>query len=128
MELKVKVVVGVCLVIFLTVVIAWMYSDAKMRQIERVVDAAKREARVSEEAASTAERSAGEYKKKIEYLETELAAIGQIARRQDEELEKISGDVSAARSNVERARGVRAINATADELCAKLAELGHGCR
>ena len=127
MELKVKVIAGICLAIFVTVVLAWAVSEARLRRMERVVDAAKQQAMSSEEAANLAEVSAGKYKKKIEYLESELAAIGQIARRQDEELEKIGGDINAARHDVERARGIRAIDANADELCAKLAELGHGC-
>ena len=128
MELKVKVIGGICLAIFVAVVLAWAVSEARLRRMERGVDAAKQQAMSTEEAANVAEASAGEYKKKIEYLESELAAIGQIARRQDEELEKIGGDVNAARSNVERARSIRAIDANANELCAKLAALGHGCQ
>ena len=127
MELKVKVIGGICLVTFVAVVLAWVVSGAKLRRMERVVESAKQRARVSEEAGAAAESAAGEYRKKIEYLEGELAAIGQIARRQDEELEKIGGDVNAARRDVERARSIRAIDATADELCTKLAELGHPC-
>ena len=127
MELRSKMIAGICLAIFVAVVLAWAVSDAKLRRMEMVVESAKRQARVSEEEAAAAESAAGEYRKKIEYLEGELAAIGQIARRQDEELEKIGGDVNAARRDVERARSIRAIDATADELCAKLAELGHGC-
>ena len=95
--------------------------------MERIVDSAKQQAKASEEAAVAAESAAGEYRKKIGHLEAELEAISGIARRQDEELEKIGGDVGAARRDVERARSVRAIGATADELCAKLAELGHPC-
>ncbi len=128
MELRVKVVAGICLAVFVAVVLVWVVSEVKLRRMTRAVDAAKQQARVSEAAAATAESAAGEYRKKIEYLESELAAIGQIARRQDEELGKIGGDVSSARRDVERARSIRAIDATADELCSKLAELGHGCR
>ena len=128
MELKVRMLAAVGLVIVVSAMLTWMYSEAKVRRIERVVESARQQARLSEEKATIAENAAGEYKKKIEYLETELAAIGQIARRQDEELGKINGDVNAARRDVERARSVRAIDATADELCAKLAELGHGCQ
>ena len=127
MDLKLKIVGALGLVIFVSVVGAWVYSKAQVRRLQRVVDAAERQAKASEEAAAAAEMAVGEYRKKIEFLEAELAAIGGIARRQDEELEKISGDVGAARRGVERARSVRAIGATADELCAKLAELGHPC-
>ena len=127
MELRVKVIAGICLAIFVAVVLAWVVSEAKLRRVEKVVESAKQQARVSDEAAAVAESEAGEYRKKIEYLEGELAAIGRIARRQDEELEKIGSDVNAARRDVERARSIRAIDATADELCEKLAELGHPC-
>ena len=128
MELRVKVIAGICLAIFVAVVLAWVVSEAKLRRVEKVVESAKQQARVSDEAAAVAESEAGEYRKKIEYLEGELAAIGRIARRQDEELEKIGSDVNAARRDVERARSIRAIDATANELCAKLADLGHGCQ
>ena len=107
--------------------VSWIYSETKVRRLERVVESAKRQARADEEAASAAESAAGEYKKKIEYLEAEIDAISGIARRQDEELGKINGDVGAAKRDVERARSIRAIDTTADELCAKLAELGHPC-
>ena len=110
------------------VFVSWMYSEAKVRRMERVVDSAKQQAGASEEAAAAAEGAAGEYRKKIEHLETELAAIGTIARRQDEELGTIVSDVGAARRDVERARSIRAVGATAGELCAKLDELGHPCR
>ena len=126
--MKVKVIAGICLAVSVAAVLAWGVSEAKLRRMERVVESAKQRARVSEEAAAAAEGAAGEYKKKIEYLVGELAAIGRIARRQDEELEKIGGDVNAARRDVERARSIRAIGATAGELCAKLGELGHPCR
>ena len=126
-ELKVKLTVGAVAVVVVGLAVAAFIGDARGRRMERAVESAKQQARVSEESAEAAESLAGEYRKKIEYLEGELAAIGQIAGRQDEELEKIGGDVNSARRDVERARSIRAIDATADELCAKLAELGHGC-
>ena len=127
-SLRMKLITAAIVTSLVLVFASWMYSEAKVRRLERVVEAADQQARASEEAATAAESAAGEYRKKIEHLETELAAIGGIARRQDEELGKIGGDVGAARRDVERARSVRAIGATADELCAKLAELGHPCR
>jgi hypothetical protein len=126
-EMKVKLIAGVVAIVVIGFAVTALIGDVRVRRMERVVDSAKQQARVSEESAEAAESLAGEYRKKIEYLEGELAAIGQIARRQDEELEKIGGDVNSARRDVERARSIRAIDATADELCAKLAELGHGC-
>ena len=127
MSLRMKMVAAAAGVLLVLVFVSWVISQAKVRRLERVVEAAKHQARVSEEGAAAAEGASAEYRKKIEYLESELAAIGQIARRQDEELEKIGGDVNSARRDVERARSIRAIDATADELCAKLAEIGHGC-
>jgi flagellar biosynthesis/type III secretory pathway M-ring protein FliF/YscJ len=114
--------------VFVMVTAAWLYSEMRIRRLERVVDSAKQKARASEVAAAAAESAAGEYRKKIEHLEAEIEAIGTIARRQDEELGKIVSDVGAARRDVERARSIRAVGATAGELCAKLDELGHPCR
>jgi len=111
----------------LVIGIASMVSNARLRSMERAVDAAKEQAAANEEAAAAAEVLAAEHVKKIEYLENELAGIGRIARRQDEEIEKIGGDVGGARRDVERARSVRAIDASIEELCRKLAELGHPC-
>ena len=128
MTLRMKLIAAAVAALLVLVFVSWMYSEAKIRRLTRVVDSAKQQARASEHNAVAAESAAGEYRKKIEYLEAEIEAIGGIARRQDEELEKMAGDVGAARRDVERARSVRSIGATADELCAKLAELGHPCR
>ena len=127
MTLRMKLIAGAVVAWLVLVFVSWMYSEAKVRRLERVIDSAKQQARTSEEAAVAAESAAGEYRKKIEYLETELAAIGSIARRQDEELGKIGGDVGNARRDVERARSIRAVGTTADQLCAKLGELGLPC-
>ena len=127
MTLRMKLIAGAVVALLVLVFVSWMYLEAKVRRLERVIDSAKQQARTSEEAAVAAESAAGEYRKKIEYLETELAAIGSIARRQDEELGKIGGDVGNARRDVERARSIRAVGTTADQLCAKLGELGHPC-
>ena len=128
MNLRMKLIAAAVGALLVLVFVSWMYSEAKVRRMERVVDSAKQQADASEEAAAAAEGAAVEYRKKIEHLEAEIEAIGGIARRQDEELGKIGGDVGAARRDVERARSIRAIGATAGELCAKLAELGHPCR
>lgn len=126
--MKLKLVFGAAALIFVSMLVAWVFSEAQLRRMERGVELAKQQAEANEEAAAAAEVAAAEYKKKIEHLEMELAAISVIARRQDEELGKINVDVGGARRDVERARSVRAIDATADELCTKLAELGHPCQ
>ena len=73
------------------------------------------------------EMEAAGYKQKIEYLEGKLAEIQTIARKQDEELEKLNTNTHSARTDVDRARRTSSITADADELCQKLAELGHAC-
>ena len=127
MSLQMKLMMAAVGVSAFALFVSWIYSETKVRRLERVVESAKRQARADEEAASAAESAAGEYRKKIEYLEAEIDAISGIARRQNEDLGKINGDVGAAKRDVERARSIRAIDTTADELCAKLAELGHPC-
>lgn len=84
-------------------------------------------AAANEADAQAAESRSQIYKAQIEYLEKNVAEIGEIARRQDEQLEKIGDRVGGVRADVERARSIRAIETTADELCKKLERLGHGC-
>ena len=127
MNLKLKLIAAAAAAVILAIAVGWMRSEAGLRRMERAVESARQQARASEEAARAAEMSAAEYKRKIEHLEGEIDAIGRIARRQDEELEKIDADVGGARRDVLRARSVRSIDANADELCGKLAELGHPC-
>ena len=125
--MKTKLIFGFVAARVVLFVFVWIFSEVRIRRLEGSVEKAEQQARVSEESAVAAEAAAGEYRKKVEYLEAEIAGIGEIARRQDAELEQIGSDVGVARRDVERARSVRAIDATADELCAKLAKLGHGC-
>ena len=84
-------------------------------------------AAAKEAAAHDAEKRAQIYKAQIEYLERNIAEIGELARRQDEELERMGDRVGRARDDVGRARGIRAIESTADELCERFERLGHGC-
>jgi DNA-binding helix-hairpin-helix protein with protein kinase domain len=128
MNTQIKIIIAAAAALILGFAIVSMISNAKVRSMERAVNAAKQQARASEESAAAAEMQAAGYKQKTEYLETQIAEIGSIARRQDEELEKVSGDVGNARRDVERARKPRAIDANSDELCRKLAELGYPCR
>lgn len=104
---------------------AW--SHFKIKSLENAVDAAKREALIKENEADAKELQAAEYKQKTEYLEKSLGEIQVLARKQDDEIEKINNSVADARSDVSRASRVRSIAATAGELCTKLAELGHPC-
>ena len=104
---------------------AW--SNHKITKLEQRVDTEKLNAERFEQTAAAKEVEAAEYKQKNEYLETQLTEIQTIARKQDEELEKLNVNTRGARDGVDRARRTRTIAATADELCEKLAELGHGC-
>ncbi len=127
MNTQTKLIIAGAAVLIAGIAIASMISNHKLSKLERRVEAAKQRAEELEGQSQIAEAKAGEYVKKIEYLEGELAAIASVARRQDEELKTISGDVGAARRDVERARSIRAIDTTTDQLCARLANLGHAC-
>ena len=128
MTIQTKLIIAGAAVLIAGLAIVSLVSNYKLHTLERRVEAAKQRAEGLEKQSYIAEAKAGEYVKKIEYLEGELTAIGQIARRQDEELKAISGDVGAARRDVERARSFRTIDTTTDELCARLANLGHACQ
>lgn len=106
---------------------ASLWSSHKVTKMERVVADAKDHAETLERDAATQEQKAAEYKAKIEYMETQLAEISATARRQDEELQMLENNTNTARDNVARARRVRSVTATADQLCTKLEELGHPC-
>jgi DNA-binding helix-hairpin-helix protein with protein kinase domain len=129
MKLQTKIYVGLGIAAIFAVGIlggaAW--SNHKIAKLESAVETAKQLAEGSKQLADKRELEAAEFKQKIEYLERQLADIQTIARKQDEELEKLNDNSARARSDVERARRTRSIAATADELCQKLAELGHGC-
>jgi len=127
MKIQMKLILGGAGILILVMVIAFVVSHVRLRSMERSVERAKQQAKANEESAAAAEVKAAEHLKKIEYLENELAGIGGIARRQDEEIEKIGVDVGTARRDLERARSIRAVDATVEELCGKLAGLGHPC-
>jgi predicted RNase H-like nuclease (RuvC/YqgF family) len=102
-------------------------AGRKAARLERSAAEAKAAAARHETAARQAELRAAEYKQKLEYMEESLSALSRIARKQDEELEKLNINVNDARRDVGRARAVRNIESTTADLCTKLAELGHPC-
>ena len=104
---------------------AW--SKYKIGRLEQTIEAAKTEADKIQESATRLEQKTSEYIQKIGYLEKHLAEIQTIARKQDEELEKLFKDTNNSRADFRRARSVRSIQSTGAELCARLADLGHGC-
>ena len=130
MKLQTKIYIGLAIATIFAIGIlggaAW--SNHQITKLGRAVETAKAEALSIQKSAAQKEIEAAQYKQKIEYLESQLSEIQTIARKQDEELEKLNDNSAVAHGNVERARHTRTINATADELCQKLAELGHGCQ
>ena len=110
------------------VAVMHLWSNRKITALERDIENAKVTATEKQTAAAALETHAAEYKAKTEYLEQQIAELGAIATKQNEELEKLSKTTDSARRDVERARNIRSVAATADQLCAKLADLGHPCR
>ena len=103
-------------------------SSHRIRTLEKAVGEAKRVAAESQNTALQKEQEAEVYKAKIEYLEQQFADIDATARKQDEKLKTQTTNTVRARADVERAKRARPNGTTADELCARLAELGHECR
>lgn len=128
MTLKLKIYIAAALAALALIVGTQLWSGYKIAKLQKTVDNAKQNADGSATDANAKETEAAGYKQKSIYLEQKLAEIQAIARKQDEELEKINSNTAAARSDVERARRIRSITSTAGELCAKLAELRHACK
>lgn len=104
-----------------------IWTTRKFTKLERELRDAKQAVQTADKLAAEREIEAAVYKKKLEYLENNLSEIQTIARKQDEELEKLNTDTGRARTNVERIRRILTTDTTAAGLCAKLAEIGRGC-
>jgi chromosome segregation ATPase len=127
-EYKIYLIPACIAAVVITIFIAThLWSNHKIASLERDVETAKVTAVEKQTAAAQLETQAAEYKAKTEYLEEQIAEINAIATKQNEELEKLSKTTDTARHDVERARNIRSVAATADQLCAKLADLGHPC-
>jgi septal ring factor EnvC (AmiA/AmiB activator) len=122
------IVFSVVLMIIAIATAMHLWSNHKIAALEREVETAKTMAAEKQTAAERLETQAAEYRAKSEYLEQQIAEINAIATKQNEELEKLSKTTYSARRDVERARNIRSVAATADQLCAKLADLGHPCQ
>lgn len=122
------VAAGVVGLLIVGTIAGHLWSSRQIRRLEETVEAAKTQAAQKEIAADNAEKAAAEYKQKIDYLETNLADVRELAEKQDEELQKLTTDTRNARRDVRDARRVRAVSATNEELCAKLTEVGHPCQ
>ncbi|MCC6328972.1 MAG: hypothetical protein IT174_10680 [Acidobacteria bacterium] len=119
---------GVVLAVLIAVCFGgYAWSGWKISRLEKETAEAKVRAGRLEDLAAKKEIEAEQYKQKIEHLEGSLAEIKEIAKTQDEELEKLNFSVRGSRADVERARGIRSIRTTADELCKRLGEVGHPC-
>ena len=128
LQTKIYLGAGVAIVlIVLTMSVSMWMTNHRITQAERAASAAKQAAAEKEKVAAEKETEAAAYKEKSEYLEKQVAEIQAMARKQDEEIERTKTNTADARSRVDRARGVRSVDTTADELCGKLAEVGHGC-
>ena len=124
---EIYIIAAIAAIVIGTVSIRMIGSEISVGKLEKQIAAEKTNAVELENKARTSEREAEIYREKLAFLEHNLAEINQIARRQNEEIEKIQNVVNAARDDVRRSRGIRSIAVTAGELCEKLAEAGHPC-
>jgi predicted RNase H-like nuclease (RuvC/YqgF family) len=127
MNSKTYIIVAAITLLVIGIIAGQLWSDHKIRLLEETINSAKADAATKQDAAVQAEKAAEIYKQKIEYLEQELSEIRSLATKQDEELQKLATNTGDARRDVERARRIRAIATTTEELCRKLAEVGHAC-
>ncbi len=128
MTLKIKIYVATGAALFLIVAGYSLWSNHKIKKLESAAENAKQSADVQEQRAYELEMSARKFEEKIAYLEANLGELRSLARKQDEELKDIETTTGNARRDVERSRSIRTAASTADEVCRKLAELGHACQ
>lgn len=127
MNLRTKIYLGIAAAALIAIFGGAMWQSHTINKLENAVRDAKQAAAEKQDQAAAIELDAAEYKQKIEYLEQQLAEIQLKTRKQDEKLERTTINSRDARDRVERAKRAWTIDATAAELCAKLAELGHAC-
>ena len=128
MTTRYKLILGAAALIAVLFASATLIENRRTRRLETAVETARSEAARAEQSAGERETEAAAYKQKNEYLEKSIAEIRAIAAKHDEELEIFANDTRDARRAYDRARGARSIALTTEELCAKLAELGHPCQ
>lgn len=129
MNLKTKIYIAAVVAAIVIAIIGGgaIWSDHKVAVATQAVDEATKTADEKQKLADQKETESAEYKQTNEYLESKIADIEAIARKQDDELEKLKTNTAGARSDAERTHHIRSIASTTDELCQKLAEVGHGC-
>ena len=128
MTTKTKIYIAIAAATVLIIAGYSLWSGFQMRRLEKAANYAKTIAADHQKRADELENTARKYEEKITYLEANLAELQALATKQDEELKTIETTTGNARHDVERARSIRTAAATADELCRKLSELGHGCQ
>ena len=127
MNLRTQIYIAAIAIIVIACVTSWLWSNHKIAALEREVGDAKAVAIEKQQLADEKEKQAGEYKAKIDYLEQQTDELRAARQKQDEELKILSANSDNARRDVSRTRVTSSKPATADELCAKLANLGHAC-
>jgi hypothetical protein len=127
MNLRTQIYIAAIAFIVIACVTGWLWSNHKIAALEREVRDAKAAAIEKQQLAGEKEKQAGEYKAKIDYLEQQTDELRAARQKQDEELKKLSANTDNARRDVSRTRVTSSKPATADELCAKLANLDHPC-
>lgn len=128
MTTKIKIYITSAVAAFLIVASYSLWSNYQLKKLERTADEAIQRAEIQEQHAAELEMQSRKYEEKIVYLETNLAELKTLAKKQDEELKNIETTTGRARADVERARRISSAAATAEEVCRKLAELGHACQ
>ena len=127
MSTKIKIYIGIGAALFLIVAGYSLWSSVRMRRLENAAIETKAIGADHQKRADELERASRKYEEKIAFLEANLAELQTLARKQDEELKTIENTTGNARRDVGRARRIRTAAVTADEVCRKLAEVGHGC-
>lgn len=127
MTAKVKIYIAAGAAILAAIFGYSLWTNFQIGRLEDAAEQAKAEAAAKQQRANEIENESRKYEEKIAYLGAKLSELQVLARKQDEELEIIENLSGDARRNVEHARRIRTSRITAEELCAKLAELGHGC-
>ena len=129
MTLRYKIYIAAAGVILSGLLVYSAISHFEISHQEAEIERTRQSAISIQRSAEEKEMEASEYKQKIEYLEQQLVEIETDRRKQDEKLERLNVNSDRARDGVRRSRGVRANgDATADELCRSLAEVGHECQ
>ncbi len=118
------IIAAVVIALFGISLLLWKRNVAKLeRRAAAIEHRSKQYEADARDAEQRAEREAG----RVEYLEKQISEIRDLAAKQDEHLKTLDADTRTARGRADRARGIRAIDTTTSQLCAKLESLGHRC-